>query len=58
MPVAHNAGEFWPKNSILKRAGVIQIHIGKAIQTTGLKPDALNQQVEDWIENKMLTLHD
>ena len=43
---------------ILKRAGVIQIHIGKAIQTAGLKPDALNQQVEDWIENKMLTLHD
>lgn len=57
VPVAHNAGLFWPKNSILKRPGVIQIHIGKPIQTTGLKPDALNQQVEDWIEAEMLTLN-
>ena len=57
VPVAHNAGEFWPKNSILKRPGTIQIHIGKPIQTKSLKPDALNQKVEDWIENEMLTLN-
>ena len=57
VPVAHNAGEFWPKNSILKRPGTIQIHIGKPIQTESLKPDALNQKVEDWIENEMLTLN-
>ena len=57
VPVAHNAGEFWPKNSLLKRPGVIQISIGKTIATSGLKPDALNQQVEDWIEKEMLTLH-
>jgi len=56
VPVAHNAGEFWPKNSMLKRPGVIQIHIGKPIQSANLKPDALNQQVEDWIEAEMLTL--
>jgi len=56
VPVAHNAGEFWRKNSMLKRPGVIQLSIGKPIQSTGLKPDALNQQVEDWIETEMLTL--
>lgn len=57
VPVAHNAGKFWPKNSILKRPGVIQIHIGKPIQSANLKPDELNQQVEDWIEAEMLTLN-
>jgi 1-acyl-sn-glycerol-3-phosphate acyltransferase len=55
LPVAHNAGDFWPKGFI-KTPGVIQIHIGKPIQTAGLKTDALNQQVENWIEAEMQTL--
>jgi 1-acyl-sn-glycerol-3-phosphate acyltransferase len=29
------------------------MHIGKPIQTTGLKTDALNQLVENWIETEM-----
>ncbi|MCX7190623.1 MAG: lysophospholipid acyltransferase family protein, partial [Methylotenera sp.] len=49
LPVAHNAGDFWPKGFI-KTPGVIQMHIGTPIQTAGLKTDALNQQVENWIE--------
>ncbi|MFM9836414.1 MAG: lysophospholipid acyltransferase family protein [Methylophilaceae bacterium] len=57
VPVAHNAGDFWPKNSILKRPGIIHISIGKTMQTIDLKPDMLNQQVEDWIESEMLTIN-
>jgi len=56
VPVAHNAGEYWQKNSMLKRPGVIQLSIGKPIQSKDLKPDALNQLVEDWIETEMLTI--
>jgi 1-acyl-sn-glycerol-3-phosphate acyltransferase len=56
VPVAHNAGAFWRKNSWLKHPGVIQVSIGKPIQSADLKPDALNQQVEGWIETEMLTL--
>jgi 1-acyl-sn-glycerol-3-phosphate acyltransferase len=33
------------------------MHIGKPIQTTGLKADALNHQVEGWIEAEMLKLN-
>ncbi len=55
LPVAHNAGDFWPKGFI-KTPGLIQIHIGQAIQTAGLKTDALNQLVENWIETEMATL--
>lgn len=53
VPVAHNAGEFWRKNSFLKTPGVITVSIGKPIETTGLKPDAVNQMVEEWIESEM-----
>ncbi|MFZ3088177.1 MAG: lysophospholipid acyltransferase family protein [Methylotenera sp.] len=56
VPVAHNAGRFWAKNSFIKKPGVIRIHIGKPIQSTGLKADALNNQVEQWIEAEMATL--
>lgn len=53
LPVAHNAGRYWRKNSILKYPGVIQVVIGPVIPTNGLKPDVLNQQVETWIETEM-----
>ncbi len=56
VPVAHNAGEFWGKNSFIKKPGVIQVHIGSVIQTAGLKTDVVNNQVENWIETKMLDL--
>lgn len=57
VPVAHNAGEFWPKNSFIKKPGIITVSIGPTIDSTGLKPDALNQQVEQWIEQEMLVLN-
>ena len=53
VPVAHNAGEFWRKNAFTKTPGVITVSIGKPIDSTGIKPDALNQMVEDWIEGEM-----
>lgn len=56
VPVAHNAGRCWPKNSFIKKPGVIRVHIGKPIATTGIKADALNQQVEHWIESEMALL--
>jgi 1-acyl-sn-glycerol-3-phosphate acyltransferase len=56
VPVAHNAGLFWRKNAFIKRPGTITLSIGKPIETAGLKTDALNQQVEDWIEAEQLKL--
>jgi len=53
VPVAHNAGEFWRKNSLLKQPGTITVSIGKPIDATGMKTDELNRQVEEWIEAEM-----
>jgi len=56
VPVAHNAGELWGRNAFLKRPGTITVSIGTPIETAGLEAEALNHQVEDWIESEMQRL--
>jgi 1-acyl-sn-glycerol-3-phosphate acyltransferase len=53
VPVAHNAGAFWPRRSLLKRAGTIRVVIGPPIPTAGREPRAINQAVQDWIESAL-----
>ena len=50
VPVAHNAGRYWPRRGWLKRAGVIRVHIGPPISAAGRDPRELNEQVRNWIE--------
>ena len=56
VPVAHNAGEFWPRNAFLKKPGEITVSIGPAIEVSGLKAEEINQRAQDWIENEMRRL--
>ena len=53
VPVAHNAGEFWPRYSFLKYPGTIKVCIGPLMQTTGRKAQEINQEAEQWIANAM-----
>ncbi|MDN5849290.1 MAG: 1-acyl-sn-glycerol-3-phosphate acyltransferase [Nitrococcus sp.] len=53
VPIAHNAGEFWPRYGWRKRPGCIHVRIGKPIETQGLKPQQLLAQVQAWIEAQM-----
>jgi len=53
VPVAHNAGEFWPRHSFIKWPGVITVSIGPPISTEGKKAAEINAEAEAWIENKM-----
>lgn len=57
LPVAHNAGEFWRRNSLLKHPGTITVSIGKPIDASGMKADELNRLVEQWIEAEMPRLN-
>jgi 1-acyl-sn-glycerol-3-phosphate acyltransferase len=52
-PVAHNAGDFWPRRGLLKKPGTIRVVIGPAIETAGRDPRELNAEVQDWIEATM-----
>ena len=56
VPVAHNAGKLWGKNSFLKYPGVITMSIGVPIAPAGLKADEINQRAEEWIENEIQQL--
>jgi len=53
IPVAHNAGEFWGRNSFIKYPGTITVSIGAPIDATGMKPAELNDKVQAWIETEM-----
>lgn len=56
VPVAHNAGVFWPKRSFLKFPGTIDVVIGPAINSQGLKARELNDKVETWIKKNLSEL--
>jgi 1-acyl-sn-glycerol-3-phosphate acyltransferase len=56
VPVAHNAGKFWGRNSFLKHPGTIVMSIGQPVDPKGLKAEEINRRVEDWIEGEMIRL--
>lgn len=49
VPVAHNAGDFWPRRSFLKRPGTIRVVIGPPIDTSGLSHDEITRRGREWI---------
>ncbi|SFB36719.1 1-acyl-sn-glycerol-3-phosphate acyltransferase [Collimonas sp. OK607] len=53
VPIAHNAGECWPKNSFIKKPGLITVSIGKPIYPEGMDSNELMAKVENWIESEM-----
>ena len=53
IPIAHNAGRFWPRNSFMKYPGTVIFSIGSAIASAGKSGDQLHQEVEAWIEAEM-----
>ncbi len=50
VPVAHDAGYYWPRRGLMKKPGTIRVVIGEPIDTTGREPRELNLQVQAWIE--------
>jgi 1-acyl-sn-glycerol-3-phosphate acyltransferase len=50
IPIAHNAGVFWGRRSIRKYPGVIDVVIGRPIETGGRRAADINRDVEEWIE--------
>lgn len=56
IPVAHNAGEFWPRRGWLKRPGMIRVIIGAPIETVGRDPRDLTNEVQQWIETTVAAI--
>lgn len=53
VPIAHNAGQFWPRRGFLKKAGTITLCIGEPIETKGLSAREINDLAEQRIESMM-----
>ncbi len=53
IPVAHTAGEFWPKGFFSRQTGTIVMSIGPAIETKGKKTEEIMKEAECWVETKM-----
>lgn len=53
IPVAHTAGEFWPKGFFSRQTGTMVMSIGPAIETKGKKTEEIMKEAEAWIETKM-----
>jgi 1-acyl-sn-glycerol-3-phosphate acyltransferase len=57
VPIAHNAGKLWGRNSFLKRPGVITMSIGPSIDPAGLKAEEINRRAEEWIEAEVARIN-
>jgi 1-acyl-sn-glycerol-3-phosphate acyltransferase len=53
LPMAHNAGEVWPRYAFRKHPGTVTVVIGPLIQTAGRDAVSINNDVEAWIEGQM-----
>ena len=53
LPVAHNAGYFWGRRSLIKRPGKITFSVGSQFTTEGLEVDEINKRAQDWIEKEI-----
>ena len=53
VPVAHNAGDLWPKRGMAKTPGKIRFCIGPPMTPGDCKPKEANLLAQEWIEDKM-----
>lgn len=50
VPVAHNAGDFWPRRGLRKRPGTVRFCIGRPVDPAGRDPREVNSEIQRWVE--------
>ena len=58
VPVAHNAGDFWPRRSFLKIPGTIRVVIGEPLDSRAGRARAITRSAQEWIEKETYRLRD
>ncbi|NRA19668.1 MAG: 1-acyl-sn-glycerol-3-phosphate acyltransferase [Oceanospirillaceae bacterium] len=56
VPMAHNAGFFWPGKRFMKKPGTITLRIGKPIATQGSGVSDIHTESVDWLKAQMQEL--
>jgi 1-acyl-sn-glycerol-3-phosphate acyltransferase len=50
VPLAHDAGYYWPRRGLIKRPGTIRVVIGPPILAAGRNPRDVSAEAQAWIE--------
>jgi len=53
LPVAVNAGEFWPRMGFIKWPGEVTVTFGPPISTAGKSAETIRDETQEWIEARM-----
>ncbi len=56
VPIAHNAGDFWPRRGLRKRPGTVRFRIGPPIDASQQSAKETSRLVQNWIETTMLDI--
>ncbi len=56
VPVAHNAGDYWPRRGLRKRRGTVRFVIGRPVNPAGRDPREVNEEIQGWIEGEVAEL--
>jgi 1-acyl-sn-glycerol-3-phosphate acyltransferase len=50
VPVAHNAGHYWPRRGLMKKPGTVRVVIGAPVAAAGREARAVNEEIQAWVE--------
>ncbi len=50
VPVAHNAGFYWPRRGLMKKPGTVRVVIGAPVNAGGRDVRAVNEELQSWVE--------
>jgi 1-acyl-sn-glycerol-3-phosphate acyltransferase len=50
VPIAHDAGYYWPRRGLYKKPGTIRVVIGPPIAAADRDPREVNAEAQQWIE--------
>jgi 1-acyl-sn-glycerol-3-phosphate acyltransferase len=50
VPVAHNAGFYWPRRGLMKKPGTVRVVIGPAVSASGRDVRVVNEEIQQWVE--------
>ena len=53
LPIAHNAGDYWPRRGFIKYPGTIKLIIGPLVTTKDKDADTINAEVKAWMDQTM-----
>jgi 1-acyl-sn-glycerol-3-phosphate acyltransferase len=56
VPVAHNAGQFWPRRGLMKKPGVVRVLIGEPVNPAGREVRQVNEEIQAWVEKAVSSL--